>query len=1039
MKSYFITWVQQLCFCLVFATSVNGQVSGTVYRDFNSNGVKNNTATFNEPFLSGITVKAYDATGVEVGSTTTSSTGTYSFTGLTLPLRIEFSGYGTGDYSGPNGTGNASSVQFYSAATTTANFGVNYPGDYCQATPTMATACYVSGNPLGGGTAGTDDVLVSFLYSNSGIGVSELTPFGFPPTAPAPTHGAFGNQIGSTWGEAYQRSKKRLFVSAFIKRHVGVGPLGEGGIYILDYSSGSAVVSNFVDVNTIGINTGTVGTGATPALRNISRGLNASKTGLTSAVADVAAFDAVGKKGIGDIDISDDETTLWLINLNDGTLNSIIIDSDNNPATAPTAADVQTFSLPANPCSAGALRPFAVKYYKGTVYVGAVCDGSLQAFMYSFNGSAFTPVLVNGVASVPLNYNKGQATVSGTCAAAVNDGWFTWTTTPPAACDGEGTASKLYAHPTPILCDIEFDVDGSIIISFIDRSGHQYGADNTQYDGSGLENVHSAGEILRICNVSGAFVMQGSAGCANNAANSEGPGGGEFYHQDFLNFPAGGGLLHFETTVGGMALQSGKGEVAVTCYDPFATAFLTGGINWFNNTTGLARNPGYVIYFGTNGAGGFGGGGNFSKAAGLGDLELLCDAAPIEIGNRIWMDTDNDGIQDAGEMGIGSIPVKLYLSGVQVGATTTAPDGTFYFNNSNVNLNGATGLLPNTAYVIRVDAADFPAGNSLSANQNVGGAGQPDVRDNDAALNGGNAEIAVTTGNYGENNHTLDMALIACSITNPSAAQSVCEGAAGMPLSVSTSATTGTIRFVYFTSAQTVAATIYSGGIQIGDVAPAAGTATLAYNWSAIAPGTYYVYAILNPDQGANCRPYQEIVVTIVDKPDLTANNLAICESAAGAGATVNLVSLVQNPDGVTLVFTEGSNPVVQPLAAGVHSINVTGTSPSLAGCSMTITFTITVSTPPALVVANGTVCLGSSIDLATLVTNAGSGSLSYYTTLANANAGTNALASSTVTPASATNYYVRSRTAAGCYTVKEVTVTLQASVCGAITITGSN
>ncbi len=49
---------------------VNGQsLSGVVFRDFNGNGTKDNTASFNEPFVSGITVKVYNAINAQVGPT----------------------------------------------------------------------------------------------------------------------------------------------------------------------------------------------------------------------------------------------------------------------------------------------------------------------------------------------------------------------------------------------------------------------------------------------------------------------------------------------------------------------------------------------------------------------------------------------------------------------------------------------------------------------------------------------------------------------------------------------------------------------------------------------------------------------------------------------------------------------------------------------------------------------------------------------------------------------------------------------------------
>ena len=60
------------------------------------------------------------------------------------------------------------------------------------------------------------------------------------------------------------------------------------------------------------------------------------------------------------------------------------------------------------------------------------------------------------------------------------------------------------------------------------------------------------------------------------------------------------------------------------------------------------------------------------------------------------------------------------------------------------------------------------------------------------------------------------------------------------------------------------------------------------------------------------------------------------------------------------------------------------------------------------------------------------------YSSYANAVAGTPTILAN-VSPASATNYYVRSENGDGCYSIKEITVTIQAPACGVITISGSN
>ncbi len=217
-------------------------------------------------------------------------------------------------------------------------------------------------------------------------------------------------------------------------------------------------------------------------------------------------------------------------------------------------------------------------------------------------------------------------------------------------------------------------------------------------------------------------------------------------------FAAGGGLLHEETSSGGLALLPGRNEVATTCFDPFGGPFLAGGVNWFSNTTGASRPQGYFLYFGETSSS-FASG-DYGKAAGIGDLELLCDAAPLEIGNRVWFDTDSDGIQDANESGIASLTVELYKGATLVGTTTTNASGNYYFKNSNVTLGGATGILPNTAYEIRLTTTATYMVTALNADGTTNG----DARDNDGS-GSGIAVIALTTGGAGQNNHTYDFGL----------------------------------------------------------------------------------------------------------------------------------------------------------------------------------------------------------------------------------------------------------------------------------------
>jgi hypothetical protein len=115
-------------------------------------------------------------------------------------------------------------------------------------------------------------------------------------------------------------------------------------------------------------------------------------------------------------------------------------------------------------------------------------------------------------------------------------------------------------------------------------------------------------------------------------------------------------------------------------------------------------------------------------------------------------------------------------------------------------------------------------------------------------------------------------------ITNPSSAQTVCTDKKGINITVTTDQNAAnSIKFVKFSTKQMSgaspaaleAAAIYAG-VGISTVTPTGVTLsyTATYAWSIAdfsVAGTYYIYAILNPDAGASCRPVQEIKIVMQD------------------------------------------------------------------------------------------------------------------------------------------------------------------------------
>ncbi|MEZ4615164.1 MAG: hypothetical protein R2867_06585 [Caldilineaceae bacterium] len=82
------------------------------------------------------------------------------------------------------------------------------------------------------------------------------------------------------------------------------------------------------------------------------------------------------------------------------------------------------------------------------------------------------------------------------------------------------------------------------------------------------------------------------------------------------------GGSHREISFGGVALLPGSNQTALAAMDP-NLRFASGGIKWLNNITGSAER-GLEVY--GNAVTGY-----FNKANGLGDIEILCDAAPIRL------------------------------------------------------------------------------------------------------------------------------------------------------------------------------------------------------------------------------------------------------------------------------------------------------------------------------------------------------------------------------------------------------------------------
>lgn len=723
----------------------DNEISGNVFRDYDADG----TTDSNEPGVANITVTAYNASGAQVDQTQADANGDYTLTGLTdtEEYRIEFTGLPSYLQPGPCGTDSETTVAFATSPATGVDVGLANPAEYCQDDPDLVTSVYQNGDPLYGGGTDTADVLVSFAYSASG-------------TSPAPTSAAIGSEVGSTWGLAYERTQQKLFSAAFLKRHMGLGSQGLGGIYVTDFSGGSPSASDFIDLSTLGVSVGTVAS-------NSARGLS----GLTVPNTDETVFDDIGKIGLGDMDISDDGSTLWVVSLNDRKLVKIDISgylADN--LDLPDSDDVSTFTIPERPsgCIDDEYRPFGLKLYQDRVYVGAVCSdethtfanhestANLYAYVVTFDPSSNTWDS-GSVVDFPLDYTKGPANIDNSPKC---EQWYPWSDDFYNEFFVQPADPDFFCRTQPILSDIEFDAGGDMILGFIDRAGHQIGHANYEPTSGNTHMIYvsGGGEILRACaNGSGGWDLESNGACGGvtgGGSNGEGPGGGEFYDGDFQG--AAGTKYHHETVVGGLAQLSSQEEVVASAYDVEST--FDGGILHLSHTDGSAASD-YQIY-----ASIWGNPGTFGKAHGLGDLELLCDPAPIEIGNRVWEEDDGNGIQDPEETNIAGVDVQLWADttgdgtvDTQVGAATTDANGNYYFGGVNdTNMTGGNSVEPNTAYELRISLTDPDLPDDSEPTTKDQGTDLHDSDGDNGGIHAGYSTVQFTTGAAGANNHTYD-------------------------------------------------------------------------------------------------------------------------------------------------------------------------------------------------------------------------------------------------------------------------------------------
>ncbi|WP_200837864.1 hypothetical protein, partial [Ruania rhizosphaerae] len=165
-------------------------------------------------------------------------------------------------------------------------------------------------------------------------------------------------------------------------------------------------------------------------------------------------FLANGREGLGGVALSEDESTLYVVNLNDRLLYSY------NTADAAPASPVSSVPITDPGCVGGDWRPFSVTVRDGEVYVGGVCDASssllrsdLAAHVVQLDGGTFTSIY-----SKTLDFPRGGEghpdPDPNPVGEDVSTHWNPWRETWDADLADYFADGPLY--PTPMLTSVVF-------------------------------------------------------------------------------------------------------------------------------------------------------------------------------------------------------------------------------------------------------------------------------------------------------------------------------------------------------------------------------------------------------------------------------------------------------------------------------------------------------------------------------------------------------------------------------------------------------
>ncbi|HEU4328684.1 MAG TPA: SdrD B-like domain-containing protein [Roseiflexaceae bacterium] len=531
--------------------------------------------------------------------------------------------------------------------------------------------------------------------------------------------------------------QERLFASAHAKRATRFGPAGPGGIYVVNMNTG--VVAPYVQVP--GVVPGpatpqpgpagfpnTPGNGAAAAFPNGTATYTPQMGGIHTFQHDEIAIPYVGTTSLGGMALDPFERFLYVVRLIDGRVVRFDTWSSDPQSTLTVLPDVRGALQPcATRGGVGNYRPFALEATATSLYLGGTCtaettgnraDLGIRVDRYDLLAGSWSSALGAALAS----YDAQRGVLPSTTLSLA---WQPWSNNRSVMFPGNGATPR----PMPLLTGLAFTEQSQLVLGLRDRQGDV----GLNYLGGGAENGRAFGDLLLA-----EPIGFGRWGAPN-------PGAETYQDEDPRdNEKPWGGVAYLPGSHdGGLG-----GEVVTSLLAPFRAN--SGGIGWFPAAGGPLAGREELYYTGQNNTGSQPA--TFAKTSGLGGLELMCTWR--RIGDRVWLDVDADGVQDAGEVGLAGVRLQLLdPQGSVLATVTTDAAGNYGFY-----------VDPFQVYTVRIDPAQAGTGPLAGLRVTAQNAGANEATDSDANSQG---EIPVERAGDRDVNTSYDLGLTAEPLPTP--------------------------------------------------------------------------------------------------------------------------------------------------------------------------------------------------------------------------------------------------------------------------------